>query len=162
VGLASAGAAHDPAGVALQCNSGQPGRERYPINCVTYQQAQQYCAWRGGRLPTQPEWEYAAERAHPAPAEQHRGTLPVGSFPSGGTPEGILDLLGNVSEWTSGHVGFQRPSDADDPNARRELYAVLGGGLQPGASRIGSRASRLYMNANARGRNVGFRCAFDD
>lgn len=158
----SAAAASEPAGVALQCNSGQRGRERYPINCVSFQQAQQYCAWRGGRLPTQTEWESVAERANPSPAEQHRGTLPVGSFPSGGTPEGILDLLGNVSEWTTGHVGFQRPSDAEDPSARRELYAVLGGGLQPGTSRIGSRASRLYMNANARGRNVGFRCAFDD
>lgn len=160
--VASSGVANDPEGVALQCNSGQPGRERYPINCVSFQQAQQYCAWRGGRLPTQSEWEYAAERANPAAAEQHRGTLPIGSFPSGATPEGILDLLGNVSEWTTGHVGFQHPGETDDPGARRELYAVLGGGLQPGTSRIGSRASRLYMNANARGRNVGFRCAFDD
>jgi formylglycine-generating enzyme required for sulfatase activity len=160
--LASSDAANDPPGVALECNSGQPGRERYPINCVSFQQAQQYCAWRGGRLPTQGEWEYAAERANPAPAERHRGTLPIGSFPSGATPEGILDLLGNVSEWTTGHVAFQRPSDAEDPSARRELYAVLGGALQPGTSRIASRASRAYMNANARGRNVGFRCASDD
>jgi len=146
--------------VAQQCNSGQAGREHYPINCVNFVQAQHYCAWRGGRLPSQAEWEYAAEEVTPAAQESHPGTLPVGSFPEGGNPEGVLDLLGNVSEWTSGHVGLHSSGQGDD-GTRRQLYAVLGGGLQPGASRIGSRASRMYLNANARGRNVGFRCAFD-
>jgi hypothetical protein len=161
-GVASSESANDPPAVALQCNSGQAGRERYPINCVSFQQAQQYCAWRGGRLPTEGEWEYAAERANPVPAERHRGTLPIGSFPSEATPEGILDLLGNVSEWTTGRAAVQRPSDAAEPSAQRKLYAVLGGGLQSGTSRTGSRASRVYVNANARGHDVGFRCAFDD
>lgn len=144
--------------LAQQCNSGQAGREHHPINCVSFQQAEQFCAWRGGRLPTQSEWEYAASEATPDPDEAHKGTLPVGSFPAGGTPEGIVDLYGNVSEWTTGRVGLRASGGEDE---RRQLYAVLGGGLQPGASRIGSRAARLYMNANARGRTVGFRCAFD-
>jgi formylglycine-generating enzyme required for sulfatase activity/transposase-like protein len=146
--------------LALECNSGRGGRERYPINCVSFQQAQHFCAWRGGRLPSQAEWEYAAAEITPDPREAHQGTLPVGSFPAGGSPEGVLDLLGNVSEWTTGHVGPPSVADAGDPT-RRQLYAVLGGGLQPGASRLGSHAGRIYMNANARGRNVGFRCAFD-
>jgi serine/threonine-protein kinase len=146
--------------VAQQCNSGQGGRESYPINCVNFEQARHYCAWRGGRLPSQVEWEYAAEEVTPDPRESHPGTMPVGSFPAGGNPEGVLDLLGNVSEWTTGQVGLRSSAQGDD-GTRRQLYAVLGGGLQPGASRIGSRASRMYLNANARGRNVGFRCAFD-
>jgi formylglycine-generating enzyme required for sulfatase activity len=146
--------------VAQQCNSGQAGRENYPINCITFEQAQRYCAWRGGRLPSQVEWEYAADEVTPDPQESHLGTLPVGSFPAGGNPEGVLDLLGNVSEWTTGHVGLRSSAPGED-GSRRQLYAVLGGGLQPGTSRIGSRASRIYMNANARGRTVGVRCAFD-
>jgi formylglycine-generating enzyme len=149
-----------PALVALDCNSGRAGREHYPINCVNFQQAQHFCAWRGGRLPNQAEWQYAAERVTPAAEEAHKGTLPVGSFPAGGNPEGVLDLLGNVSEWTTGQVGLRGAADSDDPS-RRQLYAVLGGALQPGASRLGSHAGRLYMNANAGGRNIGFRCAFD-
>jgi formylglycine-generating enzyme required for sulfatase activity/transposase-like protein len=146
--------------VAQQCNSGQAGRESYPINCINFEQAQQYCAWRGGRLPSEVEWESAAEQVTPDPRESHPGTLPVGSFPAGANPEGVLDLFGNVSEWTTGQVGLRGSAQADD-RTLHPLYAVLGGGLQPGASRIGSRASRMYMNANARGRNVGFRCAFD-
>jgi formylglycine-generating enzyme required for sulfatase activity len=154
-------AANQAAGdVAQPCNSGRAGRENYPINCVSFQQAQRYCAWRGGRLPSQAEWEYAAEEITPDPQESHPGTLPVGSFPAGGNPEGVLDLLGNVSEWTTGHVGLRSSGPGDD-GTRLQLYAVLGGGLPPGASRIGSHASRLYLNANARGRNVGVRCAFD-
>ena len=156
-------ATSQPAPVAsavLECNSGRSGRERYPINCVSFQQAQRFCAWRGGRLPSQAEWEYAAAEVTPDPGEAHKGTLPVGSFPAGSNPEGVLDLFGNVSEWTTGHVGQRSAADGEDPS-RRQLYAVLGGGLQPGASRLGSHVGRIYMNANARGRNVGFRCAFD-
>jgi serine/threonine-protein kinase len=149
-----------PGSIGLECNSGRAGRERYPINCVSFLQAQRFCAWRGGRLPNEAEWEYAAEDVTPDPGEGHKGTLPVGSFPAGSNPEGVLDLFGNVSEWTSGRVGLRNPTAGDDPN-QRQLYAVLGGGLQPGTGGLGSHASRLYMNANARGRNVGFRCAYD-
>jgi formylglycine-generating enzyme required for sulfatase activity len=145
-----------------QCNFGQAGRDLYPINCVSFQQAQQYCAWRGGRLPTESEWESVAERSSSDPGEQHPGTIQVGSYPGAVTPEGILDLLGNVSEWTSGHVDFYERGADGSEGVHRELYAVLGGSLEPGASRIGSQVSRMYTNAGARGRNVGFRCAFDD
>jgi len=151
-------------GVTLQCNAGQAGRERYPINCVNFAQAQSFCAWRGGRLPSQIEWEYAADEANPIAEEAHKGTLPVGSFPAGGTPEGILDLFGNVSEWTTGRTGLRSAAaDGSDP-ARQELYTVMGGRLQGSAQRLASRASRasrLYMNGDARGRGVGFRCALD-
>ena len=162
-GAAPSGSAQ-PAAVTLQCNFGQAGRERYPINCVNFAQAQQFCSWRGGRLPSQIEWEYAADEANPIAEEAHKGTLPVGSFPAGGTPEGILDLFGNVSEWTTGRTGLRSGgADGSEP-AQQELYTVMGGRLQGSAQRLASRASRasrLYMNADARGRGVGFRCALD-
>jgi formylglycine-generating enzyme required for sulfatase activity/transposase-like protein len=43
-----------------QCNAGQVGRERHPINCVSHRQASAYCAAAGGRLPTETEWDLAA------------------------------------------------------------------------------------------------------
>jgi len=105
------------------CNWGKSDRERHPINCVDWNQAKAYCAWAGNRLPTEQEWEKAArgtdgrkypwgnERASCARAVMDDGggngcgrgntTWPVGSKPSGVSPYGALDMVGNVWEWTS-------------------------------------------------------------
>jgi hypothetical protein len=120
--------AEDP---TARCNAGLPGREGLAMNCVTFQQARRYCEWRGGRLPTRAEWEFAAT--------------------SGGSvaATGLLDA---VSEWAV-EPATPRPG----PDAARERFVVLGGGLDPGSG-IGSGLTRLTMNANAQGRSVGFRC----
>src|SRR6188768_614792 len=46
--------------LARECNFGRTDREDHPINCVTFTQAEQYCRFRGARLPTEAEWEFAA------------------------------------------------------------------------------------------------------
>jgi formylglycine-generating enzyme required for sulfatase activity len=51
---------HDKEVHTSMCNDGQPDRLNHPINCVTWAQAVAYCAHKGGRLPTEAEWEYAA------------------------------------------------------------------------------------------------------
>ncbi len=100
------------------CNWGVAGRESHPINCVTYKQASTYCNWIGARLPSEDEWEWAARGRSAAMkypwgdvppskqlcwsgAEPRTSTCPVRSFPEGDSPDGISDLSGNVSEWTS-------------------------------------------------------------
>jgi formylglycine-generating enzyme required for sulfatase activity len=54
-----ASGANEPA-ESTQCNAGRAGREQHPINCVSHAQAAAYCRARGGRLPTEAEWEFAA------------------------------------------------------------------------------------------------------
>jgi formylglycine-generating enzyme required for sulfatase activity len=103
------------------CNYDREGRERHPINCVTYAQADDFCKWAGKRLPTEPEWELAAR----SPAGQRytwgdeapscasacfdkndgcRSTDPASTCVSGSVADDrtknlLQDLAGNVSEW---------------------------------------------------------------
>ena len=99
-----------------------PGREDHPVVMVSHGDAEAYAAWlsaetgRTWRLPTELEWEKAARGPDglifpwgdifdPALLNNHDAgpfdTLPVGSFPAGASPYGLLDAAGQVFEWTA-------------------------------------------------------------
>jgi formylglycine-generating enzyme required for sulfatase activity len=102
--------------------------ETLPINCVTWFEASAFCAWDGGRVPTEAEWNYAAagaaeQRAYPwaegelthelavfgCPASMavcpaNTAATQVGTRPEGGGRYGHLDLAGNVAEWVADRI----------------------------------------------------------
>ena len=165
------------------CNYPQPERGSHPMNCVNWWQAEQFCAWIGGRLPTEAEWERAAtagSRMYPwgdqpatcTYAAMNNGvdgcgaamTAPVCERPPGRTPDGICDLAGNVWEWVSDWYGAGHYAEnvADDPQgpAFGSARVRRGGSFrdQPGDLRG---TNRWYLGSVYRSAQTGFRCASD-
>ena len=162
-------------GTGTHCNWGVSGRENHPVNCIDWEQARTYCAWRGQRLPTEAEWEFAASvggtRRYPwgdsEPTDQacwnwnrNDGTCAVGSFLSGNTPSGISDLSGNVCEWVSDWHGTYGSSSQTNPVGQNSgQYRVFRGGGW-GALRSSWLRARFRSGdvPSRRGNSLGVRC----
>jgi formylglycine-generating enzyme required for sulfatase activity len=144
---------------------------RHPVVWVSWEDAVAYCRWlsevtgKACRLPTEAEWEKAARgtdgRVYPWGNEfitancntsesGTDGTRPVDAHPGGASPYGVMDMAGNVWEWTATNY------EGD------EQYRVLKGGAWDYKGIKDTRcAYRVYFEPTFRYGSVGFRCCRD-
>ena len=153
------------------------GVANQPVTWVSLEDARAYAAWAGKRLPHEWEWHYAAQgrdgRAYPwgnawdagavPTPDKHRTMRPptdVDAHPKGASPFGVMDLVGNVWQWTDEYV---------DDHTRA---AILRGGSYyqpqgsiwyfPQAYRLTEHGKYLLMGPSIdRSGTVGFRCVVD-
>jgi len=159
-----------------------------PVVCVTWAEAQAYAAWVGGRLPTEAEWEKAARgtdgRIYPW-GDKFDGTrlnycdrncelnvkdtsaddgyavaAPVGSYLSGASPYGALDMAGNVWEWVADWYDeeyYDRSPARNPQGPDTGVLRVLRGGCFLDVDWIVQCAARYEDSPYRRDEYIGFR-----
>jgi formylglycine-generating enzyme required for sulfatase activity len=154
-----------------------PGWENKPVTWVSQEDARAYASWAGKRLPHEWEWQYAAQGtdgrlypwgnewdggAVPVPDKSRtmRGPDPVDAHPKGASPFGVMDMVGNVWQWTEEFVdehtrgGILRGGSYYQPQGSIWYF--------PQAYELNEHGKLLMMSSSMdRSGGVGFRCVVD-
>ncbi len=167
-----------------------PAYDSYPVVNVTWQMAARYCSWANARLPTEAEWEYAARgpegRIFPwgnsfdgsrlnycdagcalisdsAYDDGYPDTAPVGSFPSGASWIGAMDMAGNAREWVGDWLGdFPAQDAAKSTGPQTGVLKIPKGGSWYDTPDDVRSANRGGESLDYFRDNLGFRCAQGD
>ncbi len=166
---------------------GDPAFAEYPVIFVSWYNAQRFCDWRGSRLPTEAEWEYAASydpinllklkypwgdifdgtwlnfNDGPTPFNDgHRDTAPITAYPEGRSPMGLYNMSGNVMEWVADWYDPRYYRTATEVNPlgpeTGEYKAIRGGSWLSSENGVRSTVRTNYDPTVSRA-TLGFRCA---
>lgn len=158
----------------------------YPIIFVNWSQANTFCQWEGYRLPTEAEWEKAAigyqdPRLYPWGSDQSCSlanysqaslfysvpcvgdTTEVGSYPTGASPYGLMDMAGNVWEWVSDYfdINYYDYSPYNNPTGPETgSERTFRGGSWYGNQLDMVSSFRYGLDPNTISDDLGFRCAY--
>ncbi len=177
--------AHDPRAAEPLRRSDRG--DDHPVVAVSWYEAQAYCRWQGGRLPTESEWEHAACRdseARFAWGDDEPATGPawftsgkLGAVKSVATqpveqqdqslasPHGLLHTAGNVWEWTADSYrasAFEGGPASDPLDSSPGPWKVLRGGSYMNLPSYCTCTHREPARPEQLRLSVGFRCAYDE
>jgi iron(II)-dependent oxidoreductase len=150
-------------------------QDNQPVVGISWQEANDYCAWKGKRLPTESEWEKASRgpdaKIYPwghqvdetkanvlGMNDNYRYPAPVGMFPQGQSLYGLMDMSGNVWEWTDSWYQPYPGNDQKNDLFGKKLKVTKGGSWAANMD-LARSALRGKMLPDQRQNYLGFRCA---